>query len=151
MHKTSLLLFVAASALAQAQVNSTAGPALDVPGHEISSGSGALPSGVRVHYKSVATPDDRNVNLIATGIAMAPNGLHRFLIDKTTQSYFGYDLVIGPQGADRRYWPPFNRSAARPTWWPVSPGTGRSTPCRCPNTPRCNIWAMATSSNSTSW
>ena len=91
MFRTSLLYFLAAAALAQTN------------GHQISSGTGTLKSGVTIRYKSVATPDGTSLNLIATGISMSDNGLHRFVIDKTTASYFGYDLVIGPADSNNRY------------------------------------------------
>ncbi len=96
MFRTSFVLFWAAAALAQ--TNSR------IPGQEISNGTGTLRSGVRIRYRSVATPDDSSINLIATGIKVSEDGFHRFVIDKTTASYFGYDLVIGPPDSNtKRY------------------------------------------------
>jgi len=95
MFRTSIVFFLATAALAQ--TNRVA------PGYEFSSGAGMLKSGVRIRYKSVATPDESSLNLVATGITMSDDILHRFLIDKTTSTYFGYDLMVGPADATNRY------------------------------------------------
>lgn len=94
MFRTSLLYFAAAAlALANDQV----------PGQEISGGSGTLKSGVTIRYRSVATPDESGLNLIVTGITVSESVVHRFVVDKATGTYFGYDLAIGPPDANNRY------------------------------------------------
>src|SRR5580704_11534811 len=95
MFRTSLVYFLAAAAWAQTNK--------PVPGYELSSGTGTLKSGVGIRYRTMATPDDSSLNLIATGINVGDDGFHRFVIDKTTGSYFGYDLVVSLPDANNRY------------------------------------------------
>src|SRR5260370_41598269 len=92
MLKTSLLCFIAAVALAQT----------DVPGRrELMSGSGAMTKdGVGIRYKTVLTwtgvPPDNFGRLRGGGITVDANGIHRVMVDKRNESYFGYYVVIGP-------------------------------------------------------
>ncbi len=99
MRRISLVCFLAAASWAQPNGWVTS----NLPGFKINSGTSTLKSGVRIRYTSVATPDGSSVNLIATGSSMSDDVFHRFLIDKTTASYFGYDLVLGPGDANGRY------------------------------------------------
>jgi hypothetical protein len=94
---------LAAAALAQTNNQAPADSAKVAPGIEISSGTGTLKSGVGIRYKTVATPDGAFLNLIAEGISVSYDAVHRFVIDKTTASYFGYDLVIDPADANNLY------------------------------------------------
>jgi hypothetical protein len=72
---------------------------------EIANGSGQI-AGVHFRYSSVAEPPLPPEEQLATGSGFAiasPNRVHRFLADKPTARCFGYDLVVDPLGASRRY------------------------------------------------
>src|SRR5260370_26561573 len=77
-----------------------------VPGgrREIMSGSGSMKSGVTDRYKTVLAwadePPDNFGHLLGGGIlgggmTVDANGIHRVMVDKRNEFYFGYDLVIG--------------------------------------------------------
>src|SRR5258708_4739492 len=95
MLKTSLLCLFAAVAVAQTDTGVSGGQ------RELMSGSGAMTKdGVGIRYKTVLTwtgvPPDNFGRLRGGGITVDANGIHRVMVDKRNESYFGYDVVIGP-------------------------------------------------------
>ncbi|MBZ5582563.1 MAG: hypothetical protein LAQ30_10240 [Acidobacteriia bacterium] len=90
MFKISVLCLFAAAAAAQQ------------PGRQIMAGSATLKSGVFIRYRAIlastgASPDDFGRGLGEGGIVGgAADGIRREMVDRSTGSYFGYDLAIGP-------------------------------------------------------
>jgi hypothetical protein len=89
MRRTSLLFFFAA-AIAFAQ------PAA----HIVMSGSGNLKSGVWIRYKSVlSSTGSLPKGFGEGGASFQDNTIHRLMTDRTTSTYFGYDMTVTPDGS----------------------------------------------------
>src|SRR5258708_12767050 len=97
MLKTNLLCLFAAVAFAQTDTGVSGGQ------RELMSGSGAMTKdGVGIRYRTVLTwtgvPPDNFGRFRGGGITVDANGIHRVMVDKRNESYFGYDLVIAGAG-----------------------------------------------------
>src|SRR5215472_6593079 len=89
MRRTSLLFFFAA-AIALAQ------PAT----HTVMSGSSTLKSGVWIRYKSILSSTGSLPRGFGEGGAsIQGNTIHRMMTDRTTSTYFGYDMTVAPDGS----------------------------------------------------
>jgi len=109
MWRTSILFVCACAAASPAHA--------DRPG-QFQSASGSLRIGVTVQCETTIEPPLKTseILLLGGGVQMDKDRMHRFLVDKATQSYFGYDLVVGPADAPNRYRvtiEPLNISMAR--------------------------------------
>jgi hypothetical protein len=94
MFKTSFVLAFAAVAMAQ-------NPASD---RQIMAGSGHLKSGPVLAFRSMLTPAGAPPKgLGGGGIWTDANTMHRYMIDRNSRLYFGYDLVLGARDATGGY------------------------------------------------
>src|SRR5260370_23297904 len=107
MLKTSLLCLFAGVALAQTDTAVSFAPGVPGGHRELMSGDGTLRSGVTIRYKTVVTwagvPPGNFGRLLGGGMTVDANGMHRVVVDKRNESYFGYDLVIGAGDAANGY------------------------------------------------
>jgi hypothetical protein len=97
MRRTSLLFLFAVAATAQSS------PA---PEHIVMSGTATLRSGAIVVFRSILRPaGGSTAGLGEGGIFSDPAGntVHRYMIDRSSRSYFGYDAVIGVPDAAGAY------------------------------------------------
>jgi hypothetical protein len=95
MIKTNLLVFLAAAATAQSQARIN---------HDLSSGVGMLESGVTLNYRTdrVLRPSPgapmslKDLPFLPLGAAFGVSGntMRHVIYDKTSQSYFGYDMAV---------------------------------------------------------
>lgn len=84
------------------------------------SGSGTLPSGITIRFRSVlswkgAPTEDIGRGLGEGGISVFADAIHRIMIDRSNKSYFGYDLSVAAAGQDQliaTFRPPSDTDAA---------------------------------------
>lgn len=96
MHTTSAFFLLAAAVLAQQ------------PPRLITSGAAVLRSGVTFKYQTMlatngTVPPDIAAGLGEGGCIAGPDRLTRVMIDRRSQSYFGYDLAVAPSGDGNAY------------------------------------------------
>ncbi len=98
MLRTSLIFALAASGLAQTHAPGFNGmPASE---REIMSGSGHTKSGLTIAFRSVLTPAGASWSGLGEGgIWVDAETMHRYMIDRKDNLYFGYDLAIGEKDA----------------------------------------------------
>ena len=102
MIRTSLLLVFAAAALAQTDRLASLGC-----GREVISGAGILETGLGIRYRTVLTPADASLGSFGEGgmggIAAGVKGFRRSMVDRSSGTYFGYDLTIAASGNGNTY------------------------------------------------
>jgi hypothetical protein len=69
----------------------------------IMSGSGTLESGITVRFTTVAEPPMKGDPVFPGGIIVRRDRIHRYMCDNATGQYFGYDLLVSPEGASKRF------------------------------------------------
>ena len=86
--RTALLLCAAAAALAQ-----------QPPGW-LMSGSGTLSNGVVIEFRCIAQPplSGKTLKISLGGVKQEGGRIHRYMVDRESNSYFGYDLTAEPAG-----------------------------------------------------
>ena len=110
MFRISLLCLFTVAAMAQPPAGRIIMPGRRFPpdlpaaGQQIMSGSGTLKSGVTVRFKTVASPAGVDWSGLGQGgISTDVNSIHRIMTDRRSETYFGYDLVIGGGDAANGY------------------------------------------------
>jgi hypothetical protein len=70
---------------------------------ELMSGSSELKNGITVQYRTELEPPLREsqILMLEGGHSVSGNRIHRTLREKTTDAYYGYDLVVDAEGPGR--------------------------------------------------
>ncbi len=73
----------------------------DRPG-EIQSGSGSF-GGITVTYSTTIEPalTKSEILLLGGGLRTGKNGIYRYMVDKASGAYFGYELTVAPEGSNK--------------------------------------------------
>lgn len=87
MRKTSRVVLVAAAALCGAAF---------AENQNLESGSATYGPGIKVQYVTVAEPRSAVHKDFSGGFGFDGNLLHRWMLDQSAKSYFGYDLLVEP-------------------------------------------------------